>query len=958
MLCGYDARILHMLKLPIWAGMALLGALLFLPVARGGEITLEGRQVTADTKRFRAVFEGPVLLQLENKLTGEVYATPVEGDSPAAVELREHAGIAIESLRPGVPVKYYSLGEKTAVASEPVAGGLRVTFSGLQTGSGEAKEFAPAMKLAITYAVDAESGELVVTPEAFGNIEKIFDIQDRGVYRSAIRVGGLADELRLVLPSDHGVSFTAGDVPAEWSQVPVLLPWPKLWEAGLLIAEGKKGSFALWAEEPTLRYGRWLSLGRAAKGWQAAFEFEAMEMNYRSSEITGASWRLNVFPGGWLEPARRYQAQMRKWWPELRDLKEQKPAWVDSLRLVLEPSLPSEAEMKGPLAALPRESIAVFCREGWRYADTVGTRTAATVENTLWPVSIPWDFTQPVDLKERIAAVEAKGIRVFPFAGVTLTSGSWQAKPNAAADSVYTPEKELARPAALQYLASPRLWARLYPEACRMYAGQLGGSGISEDRSWVMRRFIGDEPVGTTWFTGSVRMRRYLRELLPETALMGDQVNEVTCRGQQLSRAITRFPRHAHPLSVFLFEPFTRQWSASVRPEVNEADDIHGFLPGWLSDDSLLVPELRELLRLRGELFAREGLLSFWPEALPENVLHVYKSKDGAEYRLIRDGGTALVKVGAEGAAPLYRRIGGVSSAVVKGGAIPQWLAYDGDRAIGLNPQAVYIPKQGAARPEIVISALPEGVMITRTLSANGYWLVDLQTADGKPATGTVRVTTSKNVLFCGAKNSKPAAGGYELTLGLPGTLCAYWGKPVSGYELYTQMPELSIFSFPAGLKLREGKVERKEKALLPPAGVPEYGDVVSMSWLLDVPADAPWFFCKFGTGEKVVNSGVEYRVLVNGKPMWTRVRKEVEIPYPGATAKTNPVKYGGINMSDYAGSVVVLELVTAADGTAANNEAVWNGPQFVETPLTFNAEFDKPVDALKPKASMNLLEE
>lgn len=952
-----------------WIGI--LGAFLWAAAsASAGEVTVDGQKVTIDTKRFLAVFSGVTLQRLENRLTGEIYTTDAPQESPAAAILAEHAGIAIESLRPAVPVKYYAPVPQSKVSSEPVPGGARITFMGLQSGSATTAEFIPAMQLIVTYTVDALTGDLIVTPEALGNIEKAHGVQDRGVLRSALLAPKLSGDLRLVLPTDHGSAYSAIDVPAAWTQSPASFVWPKIWEAALLIAESKKGSFAIWAEEPALRYGRWLYVSRSPQGWQAAFEFESMVMNYRSDKITGASWRLNTFSSGWLHPARHYQEQMLKWWPDLTPLAKSKPVWADKLRLIVEPSLPDESLLKR-LVALPKEATAVFSREGWAPSDVLGKNRAANRGDTLWPVDSAWLFTPPPQYKERIAAVESAGVRVFPFAGIHLTSGGWQAKPIADGDSVYTPD-HILHPGAGFYRYTWRLWARLYPEACKVQHDQFGGSGISEDRSWIMRRALANEPDNENWFTGSMKMRNYLRQLLPDTALMGDQVNEVTCRGQQLSRAVTLDPAHAHPLGAFLFGPFTRQWSADPRPEINSADDRHGFLPGWHTADSTLPEATRELMRTRGELFAREELSSVWPEEWEKNVLHYYKSKDGSEYRLVRDDtGESLRKKEQV----LYRRIYGTNAAEAKDMVIPQWVGYDGDRIIGLNPKVTYLPQPNAKKPEVIISKLPEGVVIRRTLHGKGFWMVDLEPAnytppvassvengsevkaknvlDKPPVSASAQITLEvrgsiKGISFSGAQKVESGQP-TRITLNVPGSLAAYWQAPFNGSELHLQPPAVNIIRAPQGLATGNALAQIKDAALTPPLGCPEYGDATSLAWLIEIPPDLNWLFFKFGLGKTNLNTGVQYTVRCNGKPLWTRLRLENGSLVKGEKSKIYPVRFGGVNLNNYAANVVVLELISTPQGTALNNEALWSRPQFYERPPTFSAEMDEPLSTAPP---------
>jgi hypothetical protein len=690
---------------------------------------------------------------------------------------------------------------------------------------------------------------------------------------------------------------------------------------------------------------------------------------------------------------------MQKQWPDLKPLAQNKPGWADRVRLVVEPDLPDQ-QLMSSLTAFPRDSVAVFCREGWHLPWASFRDTPPKRGDTVWPAARPWEFSLPTNLPERIAALESKGLHVFPYANQNLLDGSWIMKPV----GYESPFKETE-----SRLYTWRVWARFFPEACQDQVELTGASGVCEGYSWVMGRYLGSEPPEENWYTGSLGMRKYLRELLPDTALMGDQVNEVTCRGQHLSRAVTADLQHAHPVSTFLFGPFTRQWSASAIPEVNAADDIHGFLQGWPSSwaaptvpqqilgpskgvqwqggATVLPAEAQALLRTRGELFVKEQLVSVWPEQWDPRVLHYYQGKDGAEYRLLKDGGTRLVKVVGGKEETLYWRIGGVAEILAKGYAIPNWIGYDGDRVIGLKPDAVYLTQAAGSKPPVVISSLPKDIVIARTLHGAGYWLADLKNGsqgtgrpanleddesapgsaasplaagDGKPVKSiTLHVRGSGvPVSFAGAEAVKTlSADEYEVTMKSPGSLVAYWTNTANNITLKKEAYRLTLLRSQTGLESSIGAIAVNKDFMAPPVGSAEDGEESVLAWFVRMPLEQPWLVFKFGVGSEVFTQGVRYQVRVNGRTVWERLRREAEMKWNVDSMKLvkNPVRYGAVNMKEFEDKPVLVELIASAKDASALNWIKWENPQFMEQPPTWDAELDKPVDAPKLDAMPDL---
>jgi hypothetical protein len=890
------------------------------------DITLNGATVTVETVRYRAEFAGLALTALHNKLTGETYAGAPAPD-PAAADRAGRAGLALESLRPGVPVKVYAPGPRTAVQSERVPAGASVRFRGLHCG----EEFDAGLRLTLDLQVDTATGDLLIRPQAHAEIEEVFGARDRGLLHAAVRVAGLDEGLRLVVPASDGFSVTRDNVASNWTWS---ARWPQFWEAALLIAEGAKGSVAIWADEPALRYGRTLGLARDG-GWHATLAFETSDQIQRCTALTGAVWRLNVFDGNWLQPAARYREQMARQWPDLQPRKGRTPDWADRVRIFITGPTPDPATAEKFAALVPRDSLAVFtCQEwlrGWNEGDIQRLNKGMDYFPN-WPLDNPTHYEARPDMPAKFAALEKLGIHLFPYTNPTIVTWGhpWLQKVGGAR-------------AYLGY----RFWQRLYPELCADVVQRYGVSGIYEDCSWVVARNTQGEPDGDNWYNGSARMRQYFRQLLPAVALCGERNNEVAWRGQRFALSITQWPEHAHPIVTYLCEPYLRMWNLQLQPAGFDADDTRGWLTPWpFTFDENPIQE-RRILRQRGLVFAREQLASAWPVTWDPAVMHYFRSASGEEYRFVRDRGTRFVKQTPAGPETIYWRLSGVSAAEVGPMGIEGWVGYDGRQASGLNPRAVYPVFDGVRRPPVTLAGVPAGFHLTQCVVRDTYWVAALAADDPKAAPREATLTlradgvTLKGV--CGAKADAPAGPQTAVRLTLPGTLAAYWGAPVAlsdSDELLQYPARNSVHRRDSGLIAQYGAAIKPGGSVNQACGSVEAGEEGSLAWLVTLPdfnlEGDDQLFLQFGYGSGHPHGdGANYQVRVNGRTVWKRYRPEQGRP---DAAKGNepapvPLQRGQVNLKPWAGQTVVLELVSDGNRTSVSEVIAWHNPRLSAQP-------------------------
>ena len=702
------------------------------------------------------------------------------------------------------------------------------------------------------------------------------------------------------------------------------------WEAALVIAESAKGCMAVWADEPDLKYGRQLLLGRGKQSWTLGVEFETADAIYRCDEIKDAVWRFNVFKGYWVNAAERYRQQMMAQWG-MKPLSEQTPAWADKVRVVT--TTWDDVALLSKL--VPRDSMVAFTTQGWLEGWNNGEMVKHGENyHPNFPLDNPVRWEGVKDSVQVFKKCEDLGIHVFPYTnGVVIET---QKHP-------WISQKVGDR----HFWAWP-VWQRFYPELCKDIVARYGVSAIYEDCSWVHARHMFGEIDGDNWYNGSVKMREYFHEIMPQIALMGERNNEITARGQQFALGWIGPNPYTHPICAYLFEPFVRMYNLNSQAHAYDSEDVRGYtVTNWMELSNAANPMQEDLMiRKRGVVFATEQLGSHWPETWDPAVMHYFKGKDGAEYRFVRDHGTRFVKMSDGKPETIYWRVSGVPSVEAPGVGIEGWAAYDGDKVIGLNPARSFVLVDNAARPPVTLCALPGGYVVDRTVLRDGYLTMHLDTAEqakallppdapvatSKQSVQTLRVRAKGEVRFLGAEQVTPKGGGeYEVSVKLPGGFSACWAAPTTvpdGTVYLGEIPAAATLQRKATgvLCLRDGglRMQRGEIVHNPGAALEAEGTV---DWLLTLPAQPVRCAFKYGAAHGY-GAGGDYVVRVNGVTLWKKYFNETaDDPKDAQAHKPRPAIADTVDLSAYAGQTVVLEL--AEGGRFGGSDVMrWDAPR------------------------------
>jgi hypothetical protein len=685
-----------------------------------------------------------------------------------------------------------------------------------------------------------------------------------------------------------------------------------------------------------LRYGRHLSLCRRAADWNLGFEFETSDQIYRCDEIRDAAWRFNVFSGYWASAAARYVEQMKR--QGMQPLAERTPAWAAKARIVLGSSIPDVESARRFAELVPRDALLSFSSQGWLKGWNSGEMKFKD-----WFPNWPWDnpvrYEGTDNLTNHFRALEAVGVHVFPYTNPTIVDG----------EHPWLKNKLKGR----SFFAW-RIWQRCYPELCRDVVARYGVSAIYEDCSWVIARHDVGEPDGDNWYNGSVHMREYFHQLLPEVAIMGERNNEVTARGQHIALGwITDASATRHPICGYLFNPFIAMWNLGQNAKSYDDDDIRGFpLTRW--PESFNPNPLQEdlMIRKRGIVFAREQLVSYWPPVWDPAALHYWKGQDGAEYRFVRDRGTRFVKVRPDGGTDtIYWRLHGVTNAAAPGAGIEGWLAYDGERIIGLNPHVpLYVTVEGVQRPPVTISAVPEGYTVSRSVVRDGFMVAAFEAVDAwgaapapnAPVTNvarvvqTVRVRCAQPLQFAGAESAKPLPGGeHEVRAALPGGFAAFWAEPsvaATNHAIGALPAVCTLHDRHSGVIYGRSEIPAQPGGLRPGVGSPPLQEG-TVPWLLKLPPQPVRLLFDYGT-DHGYGDGANYMVRVNGREIWKAYRQQTSSdPEEAKAHKAPPIPSAAVDLSAFAGQTIVLELAANGNNSGGSETIAWNHPRLEPLP-------------------------
>lgn len=567
----------------------------------------------------------------------------------------------------------------------------------------------PGASATLRVQAEESSGDLVLRQEC--------QTQGKGVWGVSWALGGIPLDFAIVVPGNSGLRLTRQAPGKEF-----VFDYPMGWEAGLVIVEGPEGGFAVWADDAEGRYKR-LVVRRSEAGWS----LRLITLNYAPfqewSGCDSVAWRLHAYEGDWRVPARRYRDWMERVFRPV-PLAEQRPAWVRDTRAMVITGMSREILEELPKRFDPAQTVLYL--PDWR---------AAGYDRD-YPV---YDRVRP-ELDGFLERAHGLGFRVMlhvNYFGVDPLNPLYaRFEPHQVRSPWGKHEKEWwlwtkATPEIKFAYVNPALkaWRECFVAAMVKLCREHRVDALHLDQTLCIYNDHNGLIEGASMIQGNIQLHRELREALPDVALSGEGLNEVTFRHEAFAQRHARGLHHAegtwdrqwlalaHPVSSYLFRPYViiNGYLGYVAPDQgqlyaawNEAYEHWGVIP-------TLKPTLRNLRQ--PEAFARQfhDEAAFWLQARldpdlegdwPDGVAFPFRGRGGVKAARLRDGSFV------SGDRIISRTVTGVNRAAL-GGGIPGWFGYDRGVHLGLDPAAWYPwfpeePDPGAFH----VCEAPEGVIV------------------------------------------------------------------------------------------------------------------------------------------------------------------------------------------------------------------------------------------------------
>jgi len=663
---------------------------------------------------------------------------------------------------------------------------------------------------------DTETGDVGVTLAC--------QAPQKGVAGVEWRIGPIPAELNLIVPGYGGMKMTAAS-----STTRVALEYPMFWEAQLLIVEGPGGGFYVWADDATGRYKR-LTVTLMPSGWWLGLTTWNRAPFADLDTCLSVTWRLNAYAGDWRVPARRYREWAARHLPPVAAAQ---PSWVQDTRCVAIFFDGPDRKTLEMLAGRVDPSQTLVYVPDWRPEGY----------DRLYPTYDPVPAFAPF-----VERAHALGFRVMPhlnYFGCDPEHPLYQTfkdhhvrSPWGSHELQWFVWDDPSNPANNRRLAyinpAHKAWRDLLLARIRTLRQAYGVDAVYLDQTLNLYNDGNGLCDGATMIEGNLALGREIRAAVPELAIGGEGLNEVTARyqafcqrhawGIDFARSSWNKPqlKLAHPISTYLFQP-TQTFNYLGVPSPDRAQYFAawrenlmrwGALPTLMLYDSEAKPLTGFLRQILDEVrfWQTERVDADLDGAWPAEVLFPYRTAQGLRAARLADGS---LRCGDRQVSQTLTDVAEVRQA----GLIEGALCYDRERIFGLNP-GLWYPCFADARDLTAfhVEALPAGVILDSAalfpglavLTAREPVVADLPALMAQATTGAVRfdgTTTEVHGPLNGEDGSQFAGAGDQVHAHPPwktgtGTAYARWTL---------RLPARSALRFTAKVALDSGAVGKAD---------------------------------------------------------------------------------------------------------------------------------------------------
>ncbi len=647
--------------------------------AAGAGVELQGDRIVVESDKGRAVIERGMVTELMNKLTGETY-TNGRGE-------RKSAGLAWHRTQA-------YMDERATVTLAKTAGNAAQIEATLADGH----------RLTTIVTLDPASQDMQIRQTA--------STKDKGLVGAQWAIEGLESaRVRTLVPGHSGVRLDE-NYPTPKTQ----FAWPVGWEVQMTVVEGGRGGMAVWSQDTQMRF-KTLKWERTKGNVTLSFLSQNFAPFDELTEVESCEWRLAFHEGDWRVPARRYRDWMEKTYG-LKRLEDQTPGWVRAIRFLV--IMGMDTKILDALKAHVRPEATLLYIPNWRQDP--------------YDHNYP-DYTAAEGFGEFVKYARAMGYHVMPhmnYFGCHERNPAYERFKAWHMRDPFTREFMYWVPSRLRLKAKkdefiPWKFAYINP-ASKAWRDELtrrlveaqekyGFDAIHLDQTLCIANDLNGKIDGMYCAEGNIALHRQLRQAMPQVALSGEGLDEITCQYEAFAQrhaanAVDHnygtwndaFIACAHPISSYFLSPYTTIYGylGMCNPQKQglylawkQAYERWGVIPTFarpnvsqLEADSETV---KALLREAQVWVADELTPDFDGGPLGSEIKFRLKGKDGVKVVYADDGGgSRMVRTVGEKAELVYRIVKGQQTVTGKG-TIADWWAYDDEKIFGLDPDNAYL---------------------------------------------------------------------------------------------------------------------------------------------------------------------------------------------------------------------------------------------------------------------------
>lgn len=570
-----------------------------------------------------------------------------------------------------------------------------------------------------TCAIDATNGDLIV--EQTARSPKSGPGAKPGMWGVSWSIGEIPEDFSIIVPSRSGIRLDA-KAPGDRH----VFDYPQGWEAQLVIIEGKGHGFYVFADDPACRFKR-LTVTRTTGRWRLQFTtindapFDAL------TDCQSVRWHLNCYGGDWRVPARRYRDWMRANF-QSETVADRRPAWAKDIRAcVIEGmSIPLIEELAKRLD--PKQTLLYI--PDWRKAG--------------YDRNYP-DYTLPRDeFGPFLDRAHELGFRVMPhvnYFGVDPLNAEYEdfrrfhvRSPWGDHDHEWWDWDRAKPPIKFAYInpASAK-WRKRFVGAMAELCRRFPIDALHLDQTLCIYNDHNGRIDGMNMTEGNIALHRDLRAALPDVAISGEGLNEVTCRYESFAQRHVWGLDHsegtwneswlarAHPICSYLFLPHTTIYGylGMAPPDAdqlyaawNEAYEHFGVIP-------TLKTGIEKLKSPAGFLRQFFDEAKFWQAARPtpdldgswpDEIAFPFRTADGRSATRTTDG---RLLDGERIVSQTFFGLNRADTALT----IPRWPVFDARGLMGLDPAKRYPALSDSRDPSSPhVNEFPDGLIAESVL--------------------------------------------------------------------------------------------------------------------------------------------------------------------------------------------------------------------------------------------------